>query len=401
MKPELLAPAGNWEMLRTAIKAGADAVYFGVQGINMRSNSRNFTKEDLKEIAEECHANNVKAYLALNVIVYQDEINFIEETLSKAKEAKIDAIICWDHAVIRLVKKYGLNLHVSTQASISNSESAKFYEEQGASLCVLAREVTLEDLKEIKKNTSLKIEVFVHGAMCVSVSGRCFMSEHLYGKSANRGECLQPCRREYKVTDKETGKELELDNNFIMSPKDLCTLPFLELIYPHSDVLKIEGRGRSPEYVKIVTECYREAIDCIAKDNYSKEKKDELMEKVGQVYNRGFSEGFYMGRPISEFTNSYGSKSSKIKRYVGYVINYYPKVGAMEVKVESNPVKVGDDILVIGPTTGTLEETVESMQVKKENVSKAEKGMSVAVKVSEKVRKNDKVFLWKDKILKE
>ena len=401
MKPELLAPAGNWEMLRTAIKAGADAVYFGVQGINMRSTSRNFTTEDLKEIAEECHKNDVKAYLALNVIVYQNEIKFVEEVLKKAKDAGIDAIICWDHAVIKLVKKYGLNLHISTQASISNSESARFYEEQGASLCVLAREVTLEDLKEIKKNTSLKIEVFVHGAMCVSVSGRCFMSEHLYGKSANRGECLQPCRREYKVTDKETGKELELDNNFIMSPKDLCTLPFLELVYPYADVLKIEGRGRSPEYVKIVTECYREAVDCIEKNSYTKEKKDELMEKVSQVYNRGFSEGFFMGRPISEFTDSYGSKATKTKKYVGYVINYYPKVKAMEIKVESNPIKKGDDILVIGPTTGTLEENVESMEVKKETVSTAEKGMSVAVKVSEKVRKNDKVFLWKDKFLKE
>ncbi len=397
MKPELLAPAGNWEMLKTSLKDGADSVYFGVQGLNMRSTTRNFTVQDLKDIVKEVESHNAKAYLAMNVIAYEKELESIKETLEKAKETGIHGVICWDHAVIRMAKKIGLNVHISTQASVSNSESANFYYDLGAKVCVLAREVTLEEVEEIRKNTPLKIEVFVHGAMCVSVSGRCFMSEHLYGKSANRGECLQPCRREYKVTDKETGKELELENNFVMSPRDLCTLEFLEQIYPVADIMKIEGRGRSPEYAKVVVEAYREAIDCIASDCYTQDKKEELMDKVSKVYNRGFSKGFYMGRPITDFTDSYGSKATKKKLYVGKVMNYYAKASAAEVKVEANPLSLGDEMIVIGPTTGTLQEEVKRMQVKKEDVKTAGKGMSIAVEVSEKVRKNDKVFVWVDK----
>ena len=397
MKPELLAPAGNWEMLRTALKAGADSVYFGVKGLNMRSTSRNFTVDDLKDIVKEVEKYDAKAYLAMNVIAYESELDFIEKTLKEAKKAGIHGIICWDHSVIRLAKKIGLNVHISTQASVSNSESANFYHDLGAKVVVLAREVTLEEASIIKKKTPLKIEVFIHGAMCVSVSGRCFMSEHLYGKSANRGECIQPCRRQYIVTDKETGKELELDNNFVMSPKDLCTLPFLEQIYPVANILKIEGRGRSPEYVKFVVSAYREAIDCIENGIYNDTKKQELMDKVSMVYNRGFSDGFFMGRPISEFTDSYGSKSTMIKEYIGVVVNFFPKAQAAEIKIESNELKVGDDVLIIGPTTGTLELNVKSIQVRKKSVDTAKKGRNVAINCPEKIRKNDKVFVWKKK----
>ena len=397
MKPELLAPAGNLEMLRTALQSGADSVYFGIQGLNMRSTSRNFTAKDLKAIVEEVTKYNAKAYLAMNVIAYESELEVIESSLKEAKKAGIHGIICWDHSVIRLAKKIGLNIHISTQASVSNSESANFYHDLGAKVVVLAREVTLDEAKSIKSKTPLKIEVFVHGAMCVSISGRCFMSEHLYGKSANRGECIQPCRRQYIVTDKETGKELELDNNFVMSPKDLCTLPFLEKIYPVADILKIEGRGRSPEYVKYVVSAYREAIDCIERGVYDDKKKEELVEKVSKVYNRGFSDGFFMGRPVSEFTDSYGSKSTMIKEYLGVVVNYFPKAGAAEIKVEANQLRVGDDLLVIGSTTGTLEFNVKSIQVKKKDVELAKKGENVAINCDERVRKNDKVFVWKKK----
>jgi putative protease len=398
-KIELLAPVGNWEMLYSVINAGCDAIYFGIKNINMRNNSKNFTISDLKKISKICHENNVKAYLTLNTIIYEKEENKIKQIISKVKQAEIDAIICWDFSVIQEAKRQNVEFHISTQASVSNFDSAKFYSDLGAKRIVFARELTLKEIKQIrskikKEKLDLDIEVFGHGAMCVSESGRCFMSEMIYGKSANRGDCIQPCRRSYIVTDKETNKELEVDNHYVLSPKDLCVLPFLDVLYPYIDSLKIEGRGRSPEYGKVVIECYREAINAIESKSFTDELKVRLIEKIKTVYNRGFSTGFYMNRPIGDFTDAYGSKATMKKTYVGYVDNHYKKANAFEVKIESDKLKLGDTILIMGPTTGVLELKVESMKIKNSFVRLAKKGDLVGIKFDKLVRKNDKVYTW-------
>ncbi len=395
-RPELLAPAGNYEMLRAAISGGADAIYFGVKGLNMRAFSKNFTEDDIKDVVKECHDNDMKTYLAMNTIIYEDELEKVRSSLKKAKEAEIDAIICWDHSVMSIAKELGLEIHISTQASISNSMSAKFYKDLGATRCVLAREVTLEDLKKIKENTDIELEIFIHGAMCVSVSGRCFMSEQLYGKSANRGECLQPCRRSYNIKDPETGKEMEMGENYVMSAKDLCTLPFLEKIAPYAESLKIEGRGKNPEYVKNVVEAYREALDLISEDKYDEDEKKRLMEKVGQVYNRGFSSGFYMGRPIQEFTDSYGSKATRKKEFIGKVENFFKGPSVAEIKLNAGSLEKGDEILFIGSSTGVVEKKIDAMRLEDKEVERADKGQNITLKTDEIVRKNDKVYVWRE-----
>ncbi|MFW6230794.1 MAG: peptidase U32 family protein [Nanoarchaeota archaeon] len=399
MRPEILAPVGNEIMLRTAIAAGADAVYLGVKGMNMRATARNFTADDLSWIVEECHAEDVKVYLTMNTIVYEDELEMIDRMLATAKEAGIDAIICWDLSIIEKARAVGHEIHISTQASIANSASAEYFRKLGASRCVLARECTLDQLKEIRKNTGIGIEVFAHGAMCVSVSGRCFISEHLYGKSANRGECIQPCRRAYDTTllinDKEEDKELILGNDYVMSPKDLCTLPFLDKLAPHVDSLKIEGRARSPEYVKTVVRVYREALDAIERKTFTKTFVKGKMQELSTVYTRGFSDGFYMGKPINEYTNGYGSKATKRKHTLGKVLNYYKKIGVAEIQITANSVRTGDTILFLGNKTGTLEQVVGSIQTGDAEVDEASKGDLIGVKVDSVVRKNDAVYLWK------
>ena len=397
-KVEILAPAGNWAMLRAAVDAGADAVYFGVQGFNMRATARNFKVSELGRIVEYCHENKIKVYLTVNTIVYENEIGKVKNLLKKAKMAGIDAVICWDFVVLKEAKRLGLEIHVSTQASVSNSEAANFYYKLGARRCVLARECTLEQIREIKKSTRMKIEVFAHGAMCVSVSGRCFISQFLYGRSANRGDCIQPCRRSYDkylLKDKEEDKELVLGNDYVMSPKDLCTLPFLDKILPFVDVLKIEGRARNPEYVGVVVKAYRDAVDAIRSGKFSKEFVKGKMKKLHEVYNRGFSSGFFLGKPINEFTDDYGSKAEKRKVNLGVVKNYYRKVGVAEIKINTNEVKLGDTVIIIGDTTGVVEQTVGSIEINHRPVKAAGKGKSVAVKVEKVVRKNDRVFLWK------
>lgn len=394
MKPELLAPAGDWEMLRAAINAGADAVYLGIRGLNMRANSRSFTLEELPQITTLCHDNDLKIYLALNTIIYESELSRIREILAGARSADVDAIICWDSSVISMAREYGLDVHISTQASISNSLSAASYESQGATRCVLAREVTLDELKEIKEKAGIEIEVFAHGAMCLSESGRCFISENLYGRSANRGECLQPCRRSYNIVDPETRKELVIEDNYVLSPKDLCILPFIEKVVPFADSLKIEGRGRSPEYVKIVVEVYREALDSLAEGTLTDKKKKELVERLGQVYNRGFSSGFYMGRPIQELTDSYGSKATRKKRYVGYIKNFFKRPMAAEIVLEAGEMRKGDSILIIGPTTGVHEQEVNSMRIDDSEIDLASKSDNVSIQTEIIVRKNDKVYIW-------
>ncbi|MBR9691929.1 U32 family peptidase [Candidatus Woesearchaeota archaeon] len=385
---ELISPAGDWISLRAAIQAGADAVYFGLKEFSMRAKAKNFKLNELKKVVELCHENKVKAYLTLNTIIYEDELDKIKIILEKVKEAKIDAIHAWDMAVVKEALKLKIEVHLSTQASVSNSEAAKFYKKLGVKRIILARECSLNQIKEIKKNVKIEIETFVHGAMCVSISGRCFISQFEFGKSANRGECIQPCRREYIVEDEE-GKKLKLGSNFIMSPKDLCALPFIDkLVKVGIDAFKIEGRNRSPEYVKVVTEAYREAID---KGFYKK-----LLEKVKSVYNRGFSSGFYLDIPTSDdWTDVYGSKAKKKKVYVGKIVHFYGKIKVVEIKLETKGLKQGDVLMVQGPTTGVHEQKISSMEIKHKKIKEAKKGKMVAVRLSKTARKNDKVFVIK------
>ncbi len=398
MKTAILAPVGNWEMLSTAIKSGADEVYFGIKGLNMRERAKNFDITELKKVVETCHKHNVKANLTLNTIIFDNELETVKHVLTEAKHAGIDAVICWDHAIISMCKELGLNIHLSTQASVANSEAVRFYQNMGVKRFVLARECELEHIKTIKNNTNAEIELFAHGAMCVAVSGRCFMSQFLYGNktSANRGKCIQPCRRFYILKDPETKKELQLENHYVMSAKDMCVLPFIDkLLDLNISALKIEGRARSPEYVKVVIEAYRQAVDAYYKGTLTKELKSELVERLKTVYNRGFSNGFYLGKPVNEWTDEYGSKATKKKHYLGKVLNYFTKQRVVEVKLESNSIRKGDTVLIIGPTTGTIEQVVESMRNFDGNdIINAEKQI-ITFKINKKCRKNDKVFLFK------
>ncbi len=392
---ELLSPAGDFASLRAAVSNGADAVYFGLKQLNMRAAAKNFSLSDMKEVVDYCHKNKVKAYLALNTIVYDNEIKKAQDILKKAKQAKVDAVIAWDIAILQLCKKLNLKIHLSTQANVTNSETIKFYKKLGVKRINLARELNLEQIKKLKKQ-NMEIECFVHGALCVSISGRCFLSQSLYGKSANRGECLQPCRREYEIKDKETGFKLKLGNNYVLSPKDLCALPFLDkLIKAKIDALKIEGRNRSPEYVAIVTKVYRKAIDSYYKKRYNKNLIKKLLRELKTVYNRGFSSNFYLGIPDKKtFTDEYGSKATKKKVYLGYVKNFYKKIYVVEIKIEANSVKVGDELLIIGNKTGVKQEKIKSMEINHKPVKQAKKGQRVAIKFKNLVRKNDKVYLF-------
>ncbi len=395
MKIKLLSPAGDFASLRAAVENGADAVYFGVNKLNMRAKAKNFSLNDIKKVVDYCHKNKVKAYLTLNTIIYDNEIRTAEKILKKAKEAKVDAIIAWDIAILELCKKLRLKIHLSTQANVTNSEEIKFYKRLGVKRINLARELSLEKIKKLKKQNT-EIEVFAHGALCVSISGRCFISQSLYNKSANKGECLQPCRREYEIKDKETGFKLKLGNNYILSPKDLCAIPILDrIIKAKVDSLKIEGRNRSPEYVAITTKVYREAIDSYYKNKLNKKLKDKLVKELKKVYNRGFSTNFYLSIPDKKsYTNKYGSKATKKKIYVGYVKNFYNKINVAEIKLESGSIKKGDNLLIIGNKTGVKEEKIKSMEINHKKVKRAKKGQRVAIKFKNKARENDKVYLF-------
>jgi putative protease len=394
-KPELLSPAGNFASLTSAINNGADAVYFGLKDLNLRKGADNFELKDLKMISEYCHKNKVKCYLTLNTIMFDDDLKNAEKIIKEAKKAKIDAIICWDFSVIELCRKYKMNVHLSTQASTANINAIRFLEKFNVKRINLARELSLEQIKKIRKQTKTEIECFVHGAMCVSVSGRCLLSQSLFNKSANRGECLQPCRREFTIKDKELGFELDLGKNYVLSPKDLCVLPFLDrLIEAKIDAFKIEGRNRSPEYVALVTKVYRKAIDAYFDKKFSKELADSLLKELKKVYNRDFSSGFYLGLPDEkDFTDAYGSKASERKEYLGYVMNYFKNVNAAEVKIETKELKVGDVVWIIGNKTGSLREMIVSMEINHKKISSAKKGQSVAVKLKNIVRPNDKIYL--------
>ena len=397
-KPELMAPAGDWTMLRTAVNAGADAVYFGVDKLNMRAKAKNFSIEDLSEITEFCNKNNVRTYLTINSIVFEEEIPELEELIIAAKNANVDRIICWDLSVAELCNKYDFPFCISTQGSVSNSIAASVYKKLGAVRIVLARECSLEEIKKIRNNTNLEIEAFIHGAMCIAVSGRCFMSHHMFGQSANKGECVQPCRREYIVYDTATDKSLVIGEDYVMSPNDLCTIEFIDkLIEAGIDSFKIEGRKRSPEYIAKTVSAYRKAIDAYFQGTLTGEFKKELLSELEKVYNRGFSSGFYFEVPSSEeYANVDGSKATKRKEYLGKVLNYYQKKKVVHLLIESGTLNVNDELLIIGETTGVVEATACSFYRNDKKASCAQKGDEVTFVVDDFVRPRDKVYLFKD-----
>lgn len=399
-----MAPAGSYESLQAAIQGGADAVYFGVEKLNMRSRSSfNFTLDDLDRVMAIAGENHLNTYLTLNSVIYNNELDIVNEIVGRAGESGITAIIASDPSVISIARQAGIEVHLSTQLNISNIESLKFYA-SWADVAVLARELTLEQVSaisnDIKKQNitgpsghQIRLELFIHGALCMAISGKCYLSLHQYGYSANRGACLQACRRSYKVTEKETGKELEIDQEYIMSPKDLCTISFLDKILDAGvTVLKIEGRARSPEYVKTVTECYNDAIASYLDGTFTRSKTNAWEERLGQVFNRGFWDGHYLGQELGEWSRGYGSNASKRKIYIGKGMNYFSKLGVAEFLVESNEVKVGDEILVTGPTTGVMELKVSEIQVERENVETAVKGEHFSIPVPGIIRRSDKLY---------
>lgn len=398
-RPELMAPAGDWISLHTAINAGADAIYFGVDELNMRAKAKNFGIDELEKISKICKKNNVKSYLTLNTIVYEDELKLAEKIIKSAKKYGIDMIICWDFAVIELCKKHNMKFAISTQASISNSMAANFYKELGASRIVLARECTLEQINKIRKKTDLEIEVFVHGAMCISISGRCFLSHDMFGKSANRGECIQPCRRdftvkEYELVDNATNKSLILGTDYILSPKDLCTIDFLDQIVKVGvDSIKIEGRKRAPEYVNKTVSVYKKALDLIMEGKYTPTIKQQLLEELNEVYNRGFSNGFYFGEPTSkDYAGVYGSVATTKKEYIGKVTNFFKKTSIAEVKIETGTIEKDSKLLFLGDTFGTYEYQLSSLMCNDVFVDKAQKGDIVTFKVDKELKRNLQVY---------
>jgi putative protease len=395
MTPELLSPVQDFTSLKAAIDAGADAIYFGIKELNMRIKAKNFQLKDTKKVIDLCHKNKIKAYLTLNTIIYDREINKVKKILKKLKQEKIDSIICWDFSVIKECEKLNLPIHLSTQANVSNFQTILFLKNKIKNLkrINLARELNLKQIKniinQIKKNKlKIEIETFIHGAMCVSISGRCFLSQKIFNKSANRGKCLQPCRRKYIIKDVEEAHELELGKDYIISPKDLCTIKIIDkLIKANINAFKIEGRNRSPEYVKVVTECYREAID----NGFN----TKLLTKLKTVYNRGFSTGFYLGKPINEWSKAYGSKATKKKIYLGKVLNYYKKVKVAEILLQTKSLKLNDKIMFQGNKTGVIQQKVNSMEIRNKKINKAKKGQKVGIKTNNRVRENDKVFLFR------
>ena len=393
-----MAPAGNKTMLTSVVNAGADAVYFGVEKLNMRAKASNFKAENLPELVSYCKENNVRTYLTLNTIIYEEELNQLRDIILQAKKAGVDKIICWDFSVVQLCKEAGMPFCISTQGSVSNSLAANFYKEMGADRIVLARECSLEDIKKVRALTDLEIEVFIHGAMCIAVSGRCFMSHHLFGKSANRGECIQPCRREYEVYDPTIGKSMIVGEDYVLSPEDLCTLGFIDqLIETGVDSFKIEGRKRSPEYAAAVTSAYRKAIDLYFEGKLTPEIKTELTEELKKVFNRGFSTGFYLNTPGSEaYADIYGSKANRRKEYLGKVLNYFKHASAVYIVIDSGTLTEGDEIYIIGETTGVVQLKVKNIIQDELRIKSASKGSRVTFICKETVRARDAVYLIKE-----
>lgn len=404
---EIMAPVGSWESLAAALSAGADAVYFGIEGLNMRSrSSANFTMDDMDNIVAECNRHGVKSYLTVNTVVYDSDISLLHNIIDRAKQAGISAIISADMAAILYARQIGQEVHISTQVNVANTDAVRFYS-QFADVMVLARELNMEQVKGITdqiRNEDIKgpngepvrIEMFCHGALCMAVSGKCYMSLHQMNSSANRGACNQICRRAYVVTDKDTGQELEVDNQYIMSPKDLKTIHFLnKMVDAGVRVFKIEGRARGPEYVKEVVECYNQALQAICDGTYDEEKIAQWDERLSRVFNRGFWDGYYLGQRLGEWSSKYGPSSSRVKVYAAKAIRYFSKIGVAEFKLESSELAVGDEVVITGPTTGALIFKVDEIRVDLQAVEKAVKGDRFSIPVPERVRPNDRLYIWR------
>ncbi len=402
---ELMAPVGSYESLAAAIEAGADSVYFGVGKLNMRSASAaNFTLDDLTRIVQTAHAAGVKAYLTVNTVVYEDELRTMQEVIDRARREGVDAIIATDMAAILYARRIGQEVHISTQSNISNSEAVKFFS-QWADTVVLARELTLEQVAAIHreilendirgpKGELVEIEMFAHGALCMSISGKCYLSLYETNCSANRGACRQLCRRKYTVRDKETGAELDIDGRYVLSPKDLCTIDFLDrFIQSGVKVLKIEGRARGAEYVKRVVESYDRALRMLEEGSYNAASAAELKEQLRTVFNRGFWEGYYAGRPVAEHSAHYGSAATRRKVYVGKVVNFYKKISVAEVLVEAAPLEVAEEIFFLGPTTGVVEQKCEELHGPDGEITRrVEQGQLCAIRTSELIRRGDQLY---------
>ncbi len=401
---EIMAPVGSRDSLAAALKAGAGSVYFGVEQLNMRSHSANhFTIDDLREIAATCREHGVRSYLTVNTIIYGEDLELMRRIVDAAKEADISAIIASDVAVMTYCRQKGVEVHLSTQLNISNIEALKFYA-QFADVVVLARELNLDQVADIYRQIEeqhitgpsgelVRIEMFCHGALCMAISGKCYMSLDNTGRSANRGACMQICRRSYIVTDRETGTELEIDNKYIMSPKDLKTIRFIDRMMKSGvRVFKIEGRARGPEYVLTVVQCYREAIQSVLDDTFTEEKKDQWDERLATVFNRGFWDGYYQGQLLGEWNKNYGSNATERKQYIGKGVKYFSRLGVAEFTVEADTFSVGDKMLITGPTTGALYVTVDEIHDDDSSIQTARQGTRVSIKVPEKVRPSDKLF---------
>ena len=407
---ELMAPVGSYESLHAAIDAGADAVYFGAEGLNMRAkSSANFTLDDLRSIAETCAEAGVKTYLTVNTIIYDDELEVCRRICRAAREAGISAVIASDIAAISIARSEGVEVHISTQCNISNIEAVRFYA-QYADVVVLARELNMEQVRAIHDaivaddirgphGGLVRLEMFCHGALCMAVSGKCYLSLHQMNSSANRGSCTQICRRGYRVTDLETSEELEVENKYIMSPKDLCTIHFLDrMVEAGVSVFKIEGRARGPEYVRVAVEAYSDALDAVCRgaDAYTQERIGEWRASLGKIFNRGFWDGYYMGQRLGEWSAKYGSSATRVKHYVAKGVKWYSRLGVGEFLMEAGELCVGDEVVVTGPTTGALIFKVEDIRVDLKSVQKAVKGDAFSIPVPAKIRPADRLYRWED-----
>lgn len=401
---EVMAPVGSWESLSAAIKAGCNSIYFGVEQLNMRARSSiNFTVEDLAKIAKICKENNIRSYITLNTTLYDHDITLMKSIVDAAKENGIDAVIVSDHAAMNYAKKINYPVHISTQCNISNIDTVEFYANY-ADVMVMARELSLQQVRSItneieRRNVRgpsgnlVEVEVFAHGALCMAVSGKCYLSLHSHNSSANRGACIQNCRREYTVIDKEEGIELDIDNEYIMSAKDLATIDFLDKVLNAGvKVLKIEGRGRAADYVFTTVKCYREAVDSVLDGTYTKEKIENWKTRLATVYNRGFWDGYYLGRKMGEWSDAYGSKATTKKIYLAKGIKYFSKIKVGEFLLEAHTLKKGDKILITGPTTGVIESVVNEIRVDDKIVEEVNQGENFSIQIDEQIRPSDKLY---------
>ncbi|MCB9208350.1 MAG: U32 family peptidase [Ignavibacteriales bacterium] len=401
---EVMAPVGSWESLSAAIKAGCNSIYFGVEQLNMRARSSiNFTVEDLAKVAEICKENNIKSYITLNTTLYDHDINLMKSIIDAAKENGIDSVIVSDHAALNYAKKINYPVHISTQCNISNIDTVEFYANY-ADVMVMARELSLQQVGAIANEIErrdvrgpsgnlVEVEVFAHGALCMAVSGKCYLSLHSHNSSANRGACIQNCRREYTVIDKEEGIEFDIDNEYIMSAKDLATIDFLDKVLNAGvKVLKIEGRGRSADYVYTTVKCYREAVDSVLDGTYTKEKTEVWKTRLATVYNRGFWDGYYLGRKMGEWSDAYGSKATTKKIYIGKGIKYFSKINVGEFLLEAHTLKKGDKILITGPTTGVIETSANEVRVDDISVDEVKQGEHFSIRIDETIRPSDKLY---------